>query len=65
MGPDGAAGYWGEGCLGKSVPAIGPSHSNGNASINTGSVISGACRPSRISSTISGASKVNRGTRLT
>ncbi len=33
-------------------------HSPGNAFINTGSVISGACRPSRIASTISGASNV-------
>ena len=42
-----------------------PSHSNGNPSSRSSSCSSAGCRPSRIASTISGASSVSRRTRLT
>lgn len=41
-----------------------PSHSIGNGSKTRASVISGPCFPSRIASTISGASSVSRRTRV-
>ena len=42
-----------------------PSHSSGNPSSRSSSCNSAGCRPSRIASTISGASSVSRRTRLT
>jgi len=40
-------------------------HSTANGSISTASVTSAGCRPSRIASTMSGASSVSRRIRLT
>jgi hypothetical protein len=40
-------------------------HVTANGRISTASVISADCRPSRIASTMSGASRVSRSTRLT